>query len=174
MNVGKSFNAMQIAQTVELILEDFKHFKLDDFKLCFNNAKKGYYGKVYDRLDGQIVFEWLTKYANDRSNEAQSFNDKKHDVYKLEKFKPVEINPEGQKKVIEILKDAIKNVPPEVKVEKTPREKTETEKQIQIYLKEFETIFFKEGFEQAGQRFIKFEDKTLSQIEYVELKLKTK
>lgn len=171
LNVGKSFNEQQVVQTVELITEDFKHFKLDDFKLCFNNAKKGYYGKIYDRLDGQIIFEWLTTYANDRSNESEKLNFNNHQINKNEKFQQNEINPEGQKKVIEILKDSIKNVQ-DIKKEKTPVEKSETEKQIQIFLKEFETIFLKEGFELTGQRFIKIEGKNLSQIEYVEFKLK--
>lgn len=60
--VGKSMRATQIMQTIDLILEDFSVYKIDFFIACFNNAKKGYYGKQYDRIDGQIIFEWLTEY----------------------------------------------------------------------------------------------------------------
>lgn len=38
----------------------------DDFKLCFNNAKRGKYGRVYDRIDGNIIYEWLQKYSEER------------------------------------------------------------------------------------------------------------
>lgn len=51
-NVGKSIGAVQVAQTVDLIIDEYYFFKPDDFKLCFNRAKKGLYGKVYDRIDG--------------------------------------------------------------------------------------------------------------------------
>ena len=58
-NVGKTMNANQVIQTVELIIDSYPMFKLSHFKLCFNRAKAGRYGKVYDRIDGQVIFEWL-------------------------------------------------------------------------------------------------------------------
>ena len=54
-NVGKSIGAVQVAQTVDLIIDEYYFFKPDDFKLCFNRAKKGLYGKVYDRIDGAVI-----------------------------------------------------------------------------------------------------------------------
>lgn len=62
LNVGKTISGPQIMQTIELILEDFSIYKIDFFIACFNKAKKGHYGKQYDRLDGQIIFEWLNHY----------------------------------------------------------------------------------------------------------------
>lgn len=70
-SVGKMMNDTQAAQTVDLIIEEFYFFKPDDFKLCFNRAKRGVYGKVYDRIDGQVIFEWLNTYRNERCTEAQ-------------------------------------------------------------------------------------------------------
>ena len=61
-NVGKSIGAVQVAQTVDLIIDEYYFFKPDDFKLCFNRAKKGLYGKVYDRIDGAVILEWLGRY----------------------------------------------------------------------------------------------------------------
>ena len=43
-NVGKTMKDTQAAQTADLIIEEFYFFKPDDFKLCFNRAKKGLYG----------------------------------------------------------------------------------------------------------------------------------
>ena len=61
-NVGKTMKDTQAAQTADLIIEEFYFFKPDDFKLCFNRAKKGLYGKVYDRIDGAVILEWLGRY----------------------------------------------------------------------------------------------------------------
>ncbi len=69
-NVGKTMGAVQVASTADLIIEEFYFLKPDDFKLCFNRAKKGYYGKVYDRIDGQVILEWLSMYTNERMTTA--------------------------------------------------------------------------------------------------------
>jgi len=71
LNIGKTINGPQIMQTVELILEDFSVYKIDFFVACFNKAKKGFYGKQYDRLDGQIIFEWLTQYEYEYQSEIE-------------------------------------------------------------------------------------------------------
>lgn len=65
-NVGKTVGQDQLVQTIRLIIEDFYYFNIEDFKLCFNNAKRGRYGKVYDRIDGNIIYEWLQKYSEER------------------------------------------------------------------------------------------------------------
>lgn len=62
--------AVQVASTADLIIEEYYFLKPDDFKLCFTRAKKGYYGKVFDRIDGQVIFEWLNQYTNDRMTTA--------------------------------------------------------------------------------------------------------
>jgi len=73
-NVGKTMNDIQAAQTADLIIDEYYFFKPDDFKLCFTRAKKGLYGKVYDRIDGQIIFDWLNSYCKDRLNEAENMS----------------------------------------------------------------------------------------------------
>lgn len=71
LNVGKTISGPQIMQTIDLILEDFSVYKIDFFIACFNKAKKGFYGKQYDRLDGQIIFEWLTQYEYEYQTEIE-------------------------------------------------------------------------------------------------------
>ncbi|MEG2066353.1 MAG: DUF6633 family protein [Tannerellaceae bacterium] len=70
-SVGKSMGAVQLATTADLIIEEYYFLKPDDFKLCFNRAKKGQYGKVYDRIDGQVIFDWLHTYVSDRMYTAR-------------------------------------------------------------------------------------------------------
>lgn len=69
-NVGKIMNDVQAAQTADLIIEEYYFLKPDDFKLCFNRAKKGLYGKVYDRIDGAVILEWLGRYEKERGSMA--------------------------------------------------------------------------------------------------------
>lgn len=77
-NVGKTMTPEQIAQTAEFIIEDFYMLKIEDIKLCFNRAKKGEYGQLYDRLDGQIILSWISKYFNNRLNIAEAISQSEH------------------------------------------------------------------------------------------------
>jgi hypothetical protein len=70
-NVGKTMSDRQIAQTIDLILEDYFEYKPDFFVLCFNRAKKGAYGKSFDRIDGQIIFEWLAQFEYEYLSEIE-------------------------------------------------------------------------------------------------------
>lgn len=65
-NVGKTMGEVQVVSTIRLIVDDFYYLNVEDFKLCFNNAKRGRYGKVYDRIDGNTIYEWLNKYSTER------------------------------------------------------------------------------------------------------------
>lgn len=76
--VGKTMGADQVKQTVGLILEDYKHLKPEDFKLCFNRFKKGHYGKLYDRLDGQIILDVLMRYDNERDSEIENIRSREN------------------------------------------------------------------------------------------------
>lgn len=66
-NVSNTFTDTQINSTADLILTEFYWLKPEDFKLCFNNAKLGKYGQLYNRLDGAVIFEWLNTYQNERA-----------------------------------------------------------------------------------------------------------
>lgn len=81
-NVGKNMNPDQVAQAVLLIADEFYYLKPDDFKLCFNRAKRGEYGEVYDRLDGQVIFKWLRAYCRERMNTAEEDSIQQAAVFK--------------------------------------------------------------------------------------------
>lgn len=65
-NVSKTMGERQVVDTVKMIAEDFYFLNIEDFKLCFNNAKKGRYGRVYDRIDGNVIFDWMNQYMSER------------------------------------------------------------------------------------------------------------
>lgn len=65
-NIGKNINEDQAAETASLLIEKYPVETLEDFAICFKKAKTGEYGKVYDRLDGQIIFEWFASYLDEK------------------------------------------------------------------------------------------------------------
>ena len=65
-SVSRTIGERQMAVTIKMIADDFYYFNTEDFKLCFDNAKRGKYGKIYDRIDGNVIYEWLQKYSQER------------------------------------------------------------------------------------------------------------
>lgn len=72
-NVGKNMNDAQIALTVDLIIERFWYFKLEEIKYCFRRAMM--HEKLFDRLDGNIILGWLQAYDAERTEEAMRLSD---------------------------------------------------------------------------------------------------
>ncbi len=77
-NVAESMSDVQMAVTTDLIIEEYPYFKMDDLKLCFKNAMKGEYGRVYNRIDGQMVLLWLKQYNIDRCTLADEISYNEH------------------------------------------------------------------------------------------------
>lgn len=63
-NVGKTMNDKQVAITSDLIIDRFYYLKLEEIKYCFHRAMCS--GKVYDRMDGNILIGWLNEYDAER------------------------------------------------------------------------------------------------------------
>lgn len=68
-------NTAQIAITVDLIIENFWYFKLEEIKYCFHRAMMR--ERIYDRLDGNIIIGWLREYDTERTEEAMRLSDQK-------------------------------------------------------------------------------------------------
>lgn len=75
-SVGKTMGQSQLVSTIQLVIEDFYYLNIEDFKLCFNNAKRGVYGKIYDRVDGNIIYDWIFRYAQERACFCESIDDR--------------------------------------------------------------------------------------------------
>lgn len=79
--VGKKMGESQIEETATLILQDYYMLNLADINLVFSRAKKGFYGQLYDRLDGAIILTWFKSYFDERCSEAESLSQRQHDQY---------------------------------------------------------------------------------------------
>ena len=74
----------QIKDTIDLIREEYHYYKPDDFKLFFKMAKKGYFGQVFGRMDGEVIMNWLIKYDQHRYTMAET-----QSIKEADKFKPL-------------------------------------------------------------------------------------
>lgn len=95
--VGKIMDKHQVIETSHLILDDYKHFKPEDFKLCFTRAKKGHYGVLYDRIDGQVIMSWLISYDNERDGEVEAIRARQNREFKKEELRPLIPTPSSEK-----------------------------------------------------------------------------
>lgn len=83
-NVIRPMSADQIVSCAFDILssssEDF--LSIEDLTLFFQGAKMGKYGKIYDRLDQQLIFEMLEIYRQERHEKYVNIQEEKHANYK--------------------------------------------------------------------------------------------
>lgn len=79
-NVARPMNAQQIALCAESIItsaaEDY--LSLEDLLVFFTNARRGDYGKIYERLDEQIIFQLLEQYREERHRFYTNYQDEQH------------------------------------------------------------------------------------------------
>lgn len=65
-NLQQPMSPQQLMLTAELIMEEYYYLRVEEFKMCFRMAMKGEYGPVYNRIDGQVFFEWIRKFFSKR------------------------------------------------------------------------------------------------------------
>ena len=65
-SVKNGLNEDIVYDITDLILAEYKNFTMYDIGLCFKMAKLGRFGKVYERLDGGIIMDWIYQYAKQR------------------------------------------------------------------------------------------------------------
>jgi hypothetical protein len=65
-NLQQPMNPQQLMLTAELIMEEYYYLRVEEFRICFRMAMKGEYGPLYNRIDGQVFFEWIRKYFTKR------------------------------------------------------------------------------------------------------------
>lgn len=83
-SVNGAMDAIQVADTINLIIECYPHYVQEDFKLFFNMAKKGMFGQIFGRMDGEVIMNWLAKYDIHRDTIAQN-----QSIKEADKFKPL-------------------------------------------------------------------------------------
>ena len=64
LNIKNNITDEQIQITASIIVNDMPYSLLTiaDLKLCFKQIITGKYGKLYDRLDPSVIFDYLNQY----------------------------------------------------------------------------------------------------------------
>ncbi len=160
-NVGKNMNDKQLWEATGLVLKEFPDLKVPDIKLCFDRAKSGRYGKAYDRVDVQIVCDWISQYDIERMEEIAALREKQNGEHKLEARGPL--------KALERMKS--KEIEGYVPVEEKDSMQEFFNQKYSIWERLIEIDKFKD---ENGFRFINRYGKKMSGSDYVAYKLQQK
>lgn len=72
LNVDKKLSLTQEYEVATLLIEKYGNIlTLEEVALVFKKAKMSEYGKIFNRIDVQIIFEWIEKYL--QSEDKQGF-----------------------------------------------------------------------------------------------------
>lgn len=50
-----------------VLLSEYTHDRFEDLILCLKNVKKGLYGKIYNRVDTQVIMEFWRQYLEEKA-----------------------------------------------------------------------------------------------------------
>ncbi len=162
-NVGKTMNDMQVGFLVNGIQADYYFLKIDELKFCFEEAKKGRYGTMYDRIDAAVVFGWIEQYMEERSWICITENSNKSSSYKSEPTPAA---------IVDILKAQVKISEQTKRVEIPKREPTEDEILCRDILKEFDKLHRDKPYDpEESMRTIPYQNRNLTQTEFLTIRL---
>lgn len=115
-NVSKPMTEEQTIETAYLLLDTYPAETVEDFILMFSNGKKGKYGELFNRFDGQIIFQWMSEYLDqkaehrEKAHRAIKFGSGEENFMKTTQYKAKQIEgsevPQNTKSVIDALKKA--------------------------------------------------------------------
>jgi hypothetical protein len=83
-NVKSKLDEYQLYDIAYMIMEEYRHLNLLDIGILFKYAKLGKYGKVYDRIDGGMVLDWVSQYEKARCEIIISNRESEHSQTKVE------------------------------------------------------------------------------------------
>ncbi len=75
-NIGKNITSEQAPAIAQAIMKEFYWMTAAELALFFEQAAMGMFGKVYDRLDQAVIFEWLNIHCALRVAAVQAERDK--------------------------------------------------------------------------------------------------
>lgn len=103
-NVGKGMTAIQAQQAANLIILEKKHLSIQDLQVCFRRAKTGVYGKIFDRMDVGVMFDFINQYEAEKTGEAEHQSIYDHSQFKKKTDTEIKtgIHPDSQKIIDEI------------------------------------------------------------------------
>ena len=87
LNIGKNMSPEQVGRASDVILTSFPTMKLAAIKKCFQYVLSGRFGKIYDRLDVQVICGWIREYQEIQFEEMEHELANRHHAQKVEMSK---------------------------------------------------------------------------------------
>lgn len=87
MNVVRNLNATQAIEIVEMLIDECGDFRIEDYFIMFQLAKRGKIGDIRDRVDIQLVSKLIDEYWDYRHKEGkrlQELEDKEKAQQRIE------------------------------------------------------------------------------------------
>ena len=81
-NLSRKMNPGQIAETVNMLLDEYPRLSLQEYQVFFNKIKKGYFGQLYESLDGIKIMAFMKQFYDEMVKAYNEFKDEKHQEYK--------------------------------------------------------------------------------------------
>lgn len=82
INCSRKMNPEQIKELAIYILQDYYYLTMADIYLVVTRIKKGYYGQLYESIDGTKILSFFEKYSDERANSIFKDELNSHDSVK--------------------------------------------------------------------------------------------
>ena len=165
-NVGKTMGSDQVKMSAQMLLDDTstKNLKPEDYKVMFDDMKKGYYGNLYDRFDGQIIFKIANEYADKRASFIENESMRLAGIHK-------EKSHEVPTELLNVFSEVKKNLSVQTATERKQKEKViPNNAEVTKIFSEFDKIWKEKPVNTSG-KFIEYDGKVMDQIQFLEYKL---
>jgi hypothetical protein len=73
VNVVRNMNDDQMIEAASMLLDECGNFRLEDYVMMFTMAKRGGLGKIYDRIDLEVISNVMDQYWSKRKAVAEVF-----------------------------------------------------------------------------------------------------
>lgn len=77
-NVSRKMNSSQIAETVNMLLNQYPNMSLQEYQFFFNNIRSGHYGQLYESMDGIKIMAFLKEFYKELTREYHNFKEEEH------------------------------------------------------------------------------------------------
>ncbi len=81
-NVSRKMNEPQIVETVNMLYQEYPRLSLQEYQVFFNKIKNGYFGQLYESLDGIKIMAFMKEYYTEMLKAYHEFKEEKHQEFK--------------------------------------------------------------------------------------------
>jgi hypothetical protein len=163
LNIGKNLNERQINTITEVLIDEqaFQILTPSEFKEAFFRGVKGNYGRSYDSVDIQKVYEWVNCYIEERYTAIEVFRQKEAGQRRQEAKKPLTAlaNLKFEKPNTAATKKAI------------PRSRSKGELEMDGYFNEFQKLYSEQvDKHNAAIRFVTYKGQVYDATSYCNIR----